>query len=78
MDRDYSISIIRVLAMLAIVACHIFQSQDMSIAFWLNIGVQIFLFMSGFLYGKKTITNTSEWLKNNLRKYYYHIIFILA
>jgi len=82
MDRDYSISIIRVLAMLAIVACHIFQSQDMSIAFWLNIGVQIFLFMSGFLYGKKTITNTSEWLKKQFKKillpYYIYISIIIV
>lgn len=81
MGRDYSISIIRILSMLSIVACHFFQSQDMSIAFWLNIGVQIFLFMSGFLYGKKSITNTLEWLKKQFKKillpYYIYISIII-
>ena len=48
MARDYKISVIRILAMLSIVVCHIFQAQNNQIAFWLNVGVQVFLFMSGY------------------------------
>ena len=81
MLRDYKISIIRILATISIVLCHLFQSQNMQIAFWLNVGVQIFLFMSGYLYGNKDITNTKEWIKKQFRKilipYYIYINFIL-
>ena len=83
MERDYKISIIRILAMLSIVLCHIFQAFNMNIAFWLNVGVQVFLFMSGFLYGNKTIENTWDWLKKQFKKiiipyYIYIAIIILA
>lgn len=82
MNRDYKISIIRILAMCAIVMCHIFQAKDIAIAFWLNVGVQVFLFMSGFLYGKKQISNSKEWLKKQFIKilvpYYIYITIIMA
>ena len=45
-------SIIRVFAMVLIVLCHIAQCYDLQVAWLLNVGVQIFFFMSGFLYGK--------------------------
>ena len=81
MKRDYKISIIRILAMIAIVLCHIFQSQQMNIAFWLNVGVQVFLFMSGFLYGKKNIEDTWSWIKRQFSKilipYYIYVLIIL-
>jgi len=81
MKKDYKISIIRILAMLSIVACHIFQAQNMGIAFWLNVGVQVFLFMSGFLYGRKKIDDTWEWIKRQFSKillpYYIYFIIIL-
>ena len=57
MKREYRISIIRILSMLAIVLCHIFQATEMNIAFGLNVGIQIFLFVSGFLCGRKEIKN---------------------
>lgn len=38
--------------MMLIVSCHIAQCYDLRIAWFLNVGVQIFFFMSGFLYGK--------------------------
>lgn len=43
---------IRVFAMVLIVSCHIAQCYDLQIAWTLNVGVQIFFFMSGFLYGR--------------------------
>lgn len=38
--------------MALIVSCHIAQCYDLKMAWILNVGVQIFFFMSGFLYGK--------------------------
>ena len=54
-NRDIRISIIRILATIGIVLCHILQEYGNPLANWLNVNVQIFLFMSGFLYGNKTI-----------------------
>ena len=34
MKRDYKVSIIRILSMVSIVLCHLFQAKEMSIAFW--------------------------------------------
>ncbi len=82
MIRDYKISIIRILAMISIVSCHIFQSLDMQIAFWLNVGVQVFLFMSGYLYGQKTIDNNKNWIIKQFKKilvpYYIYVLCIIG
>lgn len=51
-SESTALSIIRVFAMVLIVLCHIAQCYDMQLAWLLNVGVQIFFFMSGFLYGK--------------------------
>ena len=59
---DYSVSFARFVAMCLIVTCHIMQRDNFASningahiewAFWLNVGVQMFLFLSGYLYGKK-------------------------
>ena len=42
--------------MTLIVLCHIAQCFDLRIAYLLNVGVQVFFFMSGFLYGRLEIT----------------------
>lgn len=39
--------------MTLIIACHIAQCYHLQVAYLLNVGVQIFFFMSGFLYGKQ-------------------------
>lgn len=44
---------IRLFAMILIISCHIAQCYNLQISYLLNIGVQIFFFMSGFLYGKQ-------------------------
>lgn len=79
--RNYKISLIRILAMISIMLCHIFQAKNIGIAFWLNVGVQIFLFMSGFLYGKKEIKSTWLWLKKQYSKilipYYIYVILMI-
>lgn len=50
---DYSVSLIRLIATIFIITCHIMQYLSIELAWWFNVGVQIFLCMSGYLYGKK-------------------------
>ena len=49
--HDWSISALRLASMVAIVACHICQANGLAAAWWLNAGVQVFLVISGYLYG---------------------------
>lgn len=52
-DKDVAISAIRLVATAMIIACHILQYLDMELAWWLNVGVQVFLCISGYLYGSR-------------------------
>ena len=62
------ISLIRFLAMLSIIACHFCQYFESEWAQWLNIGVQLFFIISGFLYGNQTISEPIPWLKKRFVK----------
>lgn len=44
--------------MAAIVACHICQANGLAAAWWLNAGVQVFLVISGYLYGGRDFTGS--------------------
>ena len=68
MNRDYSISAIRGISMLCIVMCHIMQYLNWELAWWFNVGVQIFLCISGYLYGKKEIAQWGTFFKKGFRK----------
>lgn len=61
-EHFYSISLLRMLAMLSIVACHILQYYGNFLAWWFNVGVNIFFIISGYLYGlrKYKFTNAKE------------------
>lgn len=50
-QMDYSISFIRLISFLLIITCHIQQYLNIVLAWWFNVGVQIFLCISGYLYG---------------------------
>lgn len=50
-NRDISISFIRFFAMASIVISHMMQYYEYPLYKWFNIGVQIFLCISGYLYG---------------------------
>lgn len=89
-NKDYSISCARFIAMCFIVVCHMMQRDDFASdingahirwAFWFNIGVQMFLFISGFLYGKKESIDTVSFFKRAFPKilvdYYIFIIVML-
>ena len=70
---------IRTFAMLSIVVCHIFQAYHNKWADVFNMGVQVFLVMSGYLYGYKYITEWHDWVKKRVKKIYLpYIIFLIA
>ncbi len=78
-SRDYSISLIRLIATIFIVSCHMMQYLNSTLSWWFNVGVQIFLFMSGFLFGKKkSIENNKEFIKKHFTKILvdYYIVII--
>lgn len=78
-SESAAISYLRVLAMLSIVACHFLQSLGSHWAWVFNIGVQVFLLMSGYLYGHKQIGNWREWFgKRFVRIYIPYLLFIVA
>lgn len=80
-EKFYDITIIRFGAMSFIVICHMLQFYDMNLAWWFNVGVEVFLFMSGYLYGLKRIREPIGWLKHNFIKIltdYWVYIFIIS
>lgn len=68
--ESIAISYIRVGSMLAIVLCHILQVYSNLFAFVFNIGVQVFLALSGYLYGKKLISNWGKWTIGRIKRVY--------
>lgn len=78
---DYSVSFIRFIACIFIIICHILQYFGSSLAFWFNCGVQIFFFISGYLYSKKNLSSISSNIKfvinNSIKILIDYIIFCL-
>lgn len=66
--RDLSISFVRMLAMVFIVICHVMQYYNMELAWWFNAGVQMFLCISGYLYGRKRIPDILAFYRKNFVK----------
>ena len=52
---DWSISFVRMIAMCFIITCHFFQYYGNNLAWWFNVGVQMFLFISGLLFSYRDI-----------------------
>ena len=67
-EKDMAISFVRMISMFLIVGCHVCQYHDNEWAWWLNCGVQIFLFISGLLYGQRKIENSLEFFKKGFGK----------
>lgn len=63
-----NLSFVRLIATLMIFSCHILQGLNLELAFWVNIGVQIFFVLSGYLYSKKKIKSTKEFYKKQYKK----------
>ena len=69
---------IRSYALFSIIACHFLQVYNNKWAWVLNVGVQIFLAISGYLYGNKNIVDWSKWFKDKIKKLYIpYIIYII-
>ena len=68
MNKDYTISFIRLLAMFLIITCHLFQYYDNGLYKVFNVGVQIFLVISGYLYGAKKREAVLPFIGKQLRK----------
>lgn len=66
--RDYSLSLVRLIALLMIISCHILQFYHCELAWWLNVGVQIFLCISGYLYGQKNVGSIKAYYLRRIRK----------
>lgn len=81
-NKDYGVSFARLNSMMMIVSCHIFQYFGNELAFWFNSGVQIFLFISGFLYGQRLEQCDYQFVKRSFGKilldYYICIIFCIG
>lgn len=69
-SESKAIKYIRVGSMLAIVICHVLQVYSNRWAFVFNIGVQVFLALSGYLYGKKIIANWKQWSIGRVKRVY--------
>lgn len=67
-NKDLNISFVRLVSFFMIISCHILQGLNNKFAFWLNVGVQIFLFISGYLYGSKKINSYKEFYLKRLDK----------
>lgn len=80
--RDNTITIVRVAAMLMIIGCHLCNYLRINIlAMVLNVGVYVFLLISGILYSNRRIDDPCTFLKRRWIKLcvpmYYLILFLL-
>ena len=66
--KDYAISIIRLIGLCLIITCHICQFYKNELAWWLNVGVQVFLLVSGYLYGQRDLIETKSFYRRNISK----------
>ncbi len=76
-QKDTSISIIRFISMILIIICHFMQYFDCELMWWFNVGVQIFLCVSGYLYGAKKI-DTIPFFKRTFSKILISVYVVLV
>lgn len=68
-EHNYVISFCRILGMIMIVVCHIGTAMDnATIGQTFQVGVQLFLLISGYLYGRKDIDDSGVWLRKRYKK----------
>lgn len=68
-ERD-ALNLLRWGSTIAIVACHFLQAYNNDWCWVLNIGVQVFFFLSGFLYGGRRIENIKQFYFRRIIKLY--------
>ena len=79
-EHNYSLSLIRFISLIMIITCHIMQHENFILAWWFNVGVQIFLCISGYLYGQKNIGEITSFYGKRFLKILvpYYIVFLIA
>lgn len=75
-SESISIRYLRAIATLLIVACHYLQSCECRWSSVLNIGVQLFFVMSGYLFGYQHIDNGSWFYKRWRKLFIPYIVFV--
>lgn len=76
-SESSAISYIRIFAFLCIICCHFLQYYENHWAWILNVGVQIFFAISGYLYGRKDIINVRLWAFRRIKKLYVPFIIVV-
>ena len=73
-----SISLLRFISLQLIIWCHIMQWYNLELAWWLNVGVQTFLCISGYLYGRKKTGDIISYYAKRLSRILipYYLIYI--
>lgn len=67
-SQSNALTLLRCAAVLLIISTHIVQELHSQWCTVLNIGVQIFFILSGYIYGKRTISDIKSWfIKRTLR-----------
>ncbi|MBQ6038516.1 MAG: acyltransferase [Bacteroidaceae bacterium] len=77
-NKSIALSYIRICAVSLIVLCHFCQAYDNRWAYILNVGVQVFIALSGFIYGHKIIDNWMIWYKKRFLKLYIPVFIFLT
>lgn len=72
-----AIVIIRVLAMVSILVCHILGTYGNDLCYMFNAGVQVFLVLSGYLYGQKEISDWKLWAIGRVKRLFVPIMIFL-
>ena len=76
--KNSTIEYMRAISMVMIVLCHYFSYYGNELAWWFNIGVQIFFLISGFLYGGRPMNDPIHFIAKQFKKilipYYIFII----
>ncbi|NBI70859.1 hypothetical protein D3Z50_07265 [Clostridiaceae bacterium] len=67
-NPDAGIAFVRAAAAAMIIACHMLQFYGNALAYWLNVGVEVFLIISGVLYGQRDISAPFGWIRRQWRK----------
>lgn len=83
MQKRADITVIRVISMLMIVLCHTVTKYtiipgNQIISQFLNVGVEIFFAMSGFLYANKNIDSYKSWIIARTKRIYIPILIVVA
>lgn len=68
--ESYALCVIRWITCIMIVVCHILQGLNNKWAWYLNVGVQIFFFLSGFIYGIKKVGPVRNFYYKRFLKIY--------